>query len=97
MNKRYNKAFREQAMKLVTEQEYGVATAARELGIPESTLTMWLKRSGWCKHVENESPVSNDPKALAIEVVELRRRIRRLESEKEILKKAAALFVSQSL
>lgn len=96
MNKRYTKAFREQAMRLVTEREYGVATAARELGIPESTLTLWLKRSGWQKHVENESPVSDDPRALAAEVLELRRRVKRLEMEKEILKKATAFFASQN-
>jgi transposase len=87
INRRYTKAFREQAMKLVTEKEYGVATAARELGIPESTLTQWLKKAGWQKHVENESPVSEDPKVLMTEVLELRRRVKRLEMEKEILKK----------
>jgi len=96
MNKRYTKAFREQAMKLVTEKEYGVATAARELGIPESTLTRWLGVSGWQKHVEGESPISEDPKALKTEVQELRRRVKRLEMEKEILKKATAFFASQS-
>lgn len=96
MNRRYTKAFREQAMKLVTEKEYGVATAARELGIPETTLTMWLKRSGWQKHVEGESPISEDPKALMTEVLELRRRVKRLEMEKEILKKATAFFASQN-
>jgi len=95
-NKRYTRQFREQAMKLVTDQEYGVATAARELGIPESTLTMWLKRAGWQKHVEGDSPVSEDPQALATEVLELRRRVKRLELEKEILKKATAYFASQN-
>jgi transposase len=97
MNRRYTKVFREQAMKLVTEKEYGVATAARELGIPESTLTLWLKNSGWQKHLEGESPVSQDAKALEVEVVELRRRVKRLEMEKEILKKATAYFASLSL
>jgi transposase len=97
MNKRYTKAFREQAMKLVTEKEYGIATAARELGIPQSTLTRWLQVSGWQHHVEGESPISEDPKALASEVLELRRRVKRLETEKEILKKATAFFASQNL
>jgi transposase len=95
-NKRYTRTFREQAMKLVTDQDYGVATAARELGIPESTLTIWLKKAGWQKHVQGESPVSDDPKALATEVLELRRRVKRLEMEKDILKKATAFFASQN-
>jgi transposase len=97
MNKRYTKAFREQAMKLVTDKEYGIATAARELGIPQSTLTRWLERSGWQKHVAGESPISADPKALTAEVLELRRRVKRLEMEKEILKKATAYFASHNL
>ena len=96
MNRRYTKAFREQAMRLVSEKEYGVATAARELGIPQSTLTMWLKKSGRQRHIENESPVGEDPQALKTEVLELRRRIKRLEMEKEILKKATAYFAGQN-
>jgi transposase len=83
-------------MKLVTEKEYGIATAARELGIPESTLALWLEKSGWQKHVEGETPVSDDPVALAAQVKELRGRIKRLEMEKEILKKATAYFASQN-
>ena len=96
VNRRYTKSFREQAMKLVTDKEYGVATAARELGIPETTLAMWLEKSGWRRHVPGEAPVSEDPKALAIEVTELRRQVKRLEMEKEILKKATAYFASQN-
>ena len=95
-NRRYTRQFREQAMKLVTEQDYQVATAARDLGIPESTLTIWLKKSGWQKHVEGQSPVSDDARALAAEVVELRGRVKRLEMEKEILKKATVYFASQN-
>ncbi len=94
MNRRYTKAFREQAMKLVTDSDYAVASAARELGIPESTLTLWLKRAGWEKHVQGESPVSEDPKVLSAEVKELRRKVKRLEMEKDILKKATAYFAS---
>jgi transposase len=98
MNRRYTKAFREQAMKLVTEKEYGVATAARELGIPESTLTKWLHDSGWQRHVEDDlPPLSDDPAVLKTQIKELQRRLKRSEMEKEILKKATAYFAGQDL
>ena len=98
MNRRYTKAFREQAMKLVTEKEYGVATAARELGIPESTLTKWLADSGWKRHGEGDGPpLSDDAAVLKTQVRELRQRVKRLEMEKDILKKATAFFAGQNL
>jgi transposase len=98
MNKRYTKAFREQAMKLVTEQEYGVATAARQLGIPAATLGQWLAKAGWRRPAElTQPPPPDDPKALAAGYLELQRQVRRLEMENEILKKATAYFASQNL
>jgi len=43
----YTKAFKEQAMRLVTQREYTPTAAARELGIPDNTLNQWLKKAGW--------------------------------------------------
>ena len=45
----YSKQFKEQAMRLVTERQYTPTAAARELGIPDNTLTSWLKKAGWTK------------------------------------------------
>ena len=96
MSKGYTKQFREQAVGLVVNQGYEPTRAARELGMPFSTLNLWLKKSGWRKPVE-EGPVSEDPAVLAAQVKELRRQVRRLEMEKDILKKATAYFAGQSL
>jgi transposase len=97
-NRRYTKAFKEQAMRLVTVKEYPVATAARELGIPESTLTKWLTDAGWKRHVEGDGPpLSDDAAVLKTQIKELQRRLKRSEMEKEILKKATAYFASQNL
>ena len=47
MGQVYTKQFREQAMKLVTEQGYTPHRAAMQLGIPGSTLESWLKKVGY--------------------------------------------------
>jgi transposase len=95
MSKDYTQEFKEQARKLVTEQAYTPCKAARELGIPNMTLRLWLKQAGWKKSQLTPQPtLSEDPKALQIQVRDLQARIKRLETEKEILKKATAYFAS---
>ena len=84
-------------MDLVRVRGDDPAKAARELGIPTSTLSLWLKKAGWVKRDEGQAPLSGDPAALRAQVRELEARVKRLEMEKEILKKATAFFASQSL
>lgn len=96
-NRHYNRQFREQAMDLVRVQGLDPTTAARELGMPFSTLILWLRKAGWVKRVENTVALPQEPSALQARVVELERQVHRLEMEKEILKKATAYFASQSL
>ena len=96
MGKAYTKQFKQQAMKLVIDQGYEPTRAARELGMPFSTLLLWLKRAGWKKPDPQGAIVSEDPAVLQAQVKELRRQVKRLEMEKDILKKATAYFASQS-
>jgi transposase len=92
----YTRTFKGEAMKLVSEQGREVSATARDLGIPKSTLLLWLRRSGWKAPSEPSVPMSEDPKALKVRIGELERQVRRLELEKEILKKATAFFASQN-
>jgi transposase len=99
---RYSRQFREEAIKLVTEEGYKPNEAARKLGIPHSTFDKWIHNSGWQKpQVDAPSSASSasseDPKVLAIQVRDLQKQVKRLEMEKEILKKATAFFASQNL
>ena len=91
---RYSRQFKAEAMKLVTEQGYKVRTAALKLGIPGTTLDNWLKASGWAVP---EAKLSEDPEALRVQLREARGRLKELEVENEILKKATAYFAKQSL
>jgi len=95
-NKHYTREFREQAMDLVRVQGRDPAKAARDLDMPPGTLNQWLKKAGWVRRVEPSSPLPEDPHALKLRVAELERQVRRLELEKEILKKATAFFASQN-
>jgi transposase len=92
-----NKQFREEACKLVTEQGYSVREAARELNLPHNTLWNWLTENGQKSLSEQASDqgLGDDPKVLRVRIRELQERVRHLEMEKEILKKATAYFARE--
>jgi transposase len=92
MGRPYTRQFKEQAVKLVIEGQEPSRTA-RELGMPHSTLMIWLHKAGWRKP-EPEGALSDDPAVLQTQLRELRRQVKRLEMEKDILKKATAYFAS---
>jgi len=91
----YTRQFREQAVKLVIEGQEPTRTA-RELGMPHSTLMVWLRKAGWRKPEPEGALISDDPAVLKAQIKELQRQLKRSEMEKEILKKATAYFASQS-
>jgi len=100
--KRYTQEFREQACRLVTGEGYTTAEAAKSLGIHANTLWNWLHPRGPADQPlssQGEPPArgdaaADDPKALQAQVRELQSKVRRLEMEKEILKKATAYFAT---
>ena len=50
--KTYSNEYKEQAMDLVRVQGLDPVKAARDLGIPTSTLFVWLRKAGWVKRAE---------------------------------------------
>ena len=98
--KHHSIEFQDEACKLVTQQGYTQKKAAKELGITDVTLRAWLAKRGLLQPVQVIEPdyaASNDPKLLKSRIQELEKRLRRAETEKEILKKATAYFASQNL
>ena len=92
--KRYSKEFKLDAIRLVTEQGYKRAEAARNLGIDAGMLGRWVR-----EHEADESEAFRGNGKLTAEQEELRRlreENRRLKMEREILKKAAAFFAKES-
>jgi transposase len=95
----YDRAFQEQAVKLVTEQRQDPTSTARDLSIPTSTFFKWLYDRGWKKSFTNQSPTSappDDPVVLKARIAELERQVQSLQTDREILKKATAFFANQS-
>lgn len=91
---RYSRQFKAEAIKLVTEQGYPPAEAARKLSIPDSTLLNWVQKAGW---VRPQEKLADDPAVLQVQLREARARLKELEVENEILKKATAYFARQNL
>ena len=86
---RYTKEFKEAAVKLVTEQGYQISEAARNLGVNANLLGRWKSEMA-----EGQDELGNK-KALQLELSRLRRENKRLQLEREILKKAAAFFAKE--
>ncbi len=98
----YTKEFMQRAVALARLPEASVTRTAKSLGVPQKTLEGWVKGRGVKQAVGAGSPPSaqsgggDDPIALRARLEEAEARIRRLEMEKEILKKATAFFASQN-
>jgi len=87
----YERSFREEAVKL--GKEIGTSRAARELGIPENTLSTWMWKDRNGKIVESGNPQSAI--GLAQENKRLERELRETKRANQILKEAMA-FLSRA-
>ena len=88
--RKFSREFKVEAVKLVTEQGYGVSEAARNLGIRAGMLGRWK----W--EMKKQAAAGGDTKVLEAELKKLRRENEQLRMEREILKKAAAFFAKES-
>lgn len=91
---RYSKEFKLDAISLVLEQNYSQAEAARNLGINANMLSRWLKEA---KNDDGQAFRGNGkltPEQL--EIRKLKAQVKRLEQEREILKKATVFFAKET-
>ena len=87
--KRYSKEFKEEAVALVPEQGYSVTQAAEAVGI---TFTVLYKQKEKLEAQLEGTELSDDERD---ELKRLRREVKELRMEKEILKKASAFFAKE--
>ena len=87
--KRYPDEFKQEAVALVTDQGYSVVEAAASLGITDKLLYNWVSKT---KKDGEEGALSKDERA---ELNQLRRDNKRLQMEREILKKASQFFAKE--
>ena len=95
MTKHYSPEFRTEVAELVASKGYSVRDAAELMCVGKSTVDKWARtlkseRSGG---VTKGTPISAD----AQRIRQLERENQQLKLEKEILKKATALLMSDSL
>jgi len=91
----FSPEFRLECAQLVVDQGYSVAKAAQAMNVGKSTMDKWVRQL-------REERAGVRPKATPmtpdqLKIRELEKKIRDLEIEKDILKKATALLMSDSL
>jgi transposase-like protein len=87
---RYPKEFRRDAAALVIDQKRSVADVARELGIVEQTLGNWVRQER-IDRGEREGTTTE----MREENVRLRREVKRLTMERDLLKRSVAFWVKE--
>jgi transposase len=86
----YPEEFRAEAVRLARSSEKSVTEIARDLGIASQSLRNWMQQSE-VNH-GRRAGLTTEERA---ELRTLRRRVRLLEEEREVLKKAAAFFAAE--
>ena len=91
----FSPEFKLEAAQLVVDHGYTVKAACEAVGVGKSTMEYWVRQL-------RQERQGKTPKATALtpeqrRIQELEKQLRRVEEEKEILKKATALLMSDSL
>jgi transposase len=93
---RYTKEFREEAVKVVTEEKLSLPEAGRRLSLPPSTLGNWVRASK-AGRLGEVGKMYRPLTELEMEVARMRKELAEVKMERDILKKAAAYFARESL
>jgi transposase len=94
--RRYTREFREEAVKLVTEEKMSLPEAARRLSLAPSTIGNWVKayKAGKLGEIgQSYRPLTE----IEMELSRAKKELAEVKMERDILKKAAAYFAKESL
>jgi len=86
--RRFTDEFKSETVKLVKQSDRSMSSVAMELGISAKSIGEWVRRAE-----ESGDAVDEDERA---ELKRLRKEVRELRMEKEILAKATAFFAKES-
>ena len=88
----YPQAFRQQMIELVHAGRKP-GELAKEFGCHETSISTWVRQAGGMPTPVQAAPLSSDERR---ELVELRRKLRQVQLERDILAKATAWFAVKS-
>ena len=91
----YDPDFRLEAAQLVVDQGYTIKAACEAMGVGKSTLENWVRKLR--QERQGKAPTGTALTPDQRKIQELEKKIRKIELEKEILKKATALLMSDEL
>ena len=91
-NRKYTEEFKSEAIKQVVERGYEVRDVCERLGISSKSLYLWLRLA----RKSNGRHMQGNDSELKQEIIRLKSELKRVEEERDILKKAAAYFAKES-
>ena len=97
MSKKKRRSFTEEqkaeAVKIVKTSGKTVTQVAHEMGLTVSALRKWVKQDEINQNPAPRGPLTTDERA---ELARLRKELKRVEMERDFLKKAAAFFARET-
>jgi len=91
----YSEEFKQRAVQLVTEMGMSPSQVASDVGCSAQAVRNW-RRQAEIDRGERDGIASDERERLKAENAELKRRNKRLEQEREILKTAAVFFAQET-
>ncbi len=88
---RYTPEFKDEAVRQVTERGHSVQEVAARRGVSSHSLSKWVKGVRPSKDEQRSDELLDAKK----EILKLRAELRRVQEERDILKKAAAYFARE--
>ena len=93
LRRRFTEAFKQESVRLCLRHDRSIGQVARELDLTESALRNWVKQYEIDRGSNPSGALTTEEKT---ELRTLRREVRVLREEREILKKAAAFFAKEN-
>lgn len=93
--RKFNPEFKTEAVRLARIGDRSIEQIAKDLDLTESSLRNWVRQA---EVDAGEAPAGNEALATAekAELAELRREVKKLRQERDILKAAATYFAKES-
>jgi len=91
--RQFTDEYKREAVKLVKSSGKSVPEIAKELDLTETSLRAWVKQAEVDHAKAPEGPLTSEERA---EMARLRRELRKVTEERDILKKATAFFAKTS-